>query len=238
MLSTMGHRFILPFSLDIMTLKMMEDIDIDVASLPDEDGSFWRKRWKVALPVFLSLAALVGVMAWGMVHKSSATEKSGETRIGRSAPAFTMATFSGDEVTLSELRGSPVVINFWASWCGPCRTEAPVLDQAWRNYHEQGVAFLGVSADRSDAAALGFIDEFLVPYENGRDESGVLAIEYGVSGIPVTFFIDKNGIVARRFVGAIDEARVNIWIQELLGTAAPSGDMEGENVEEFFELNG
>jgi cytochrome c biogenesis protein CcmG/thiol:disulfide interchange protein DsbE len=130
-----------------------------------------------------------------------------------------------------------VVINFWASWCGPCRIEAPVLDQAWRTYREQGIIFLGVSADRTDAAALGFVDEFLVPYQNGRDESGLTTIEYGVSGIPVTFFVDKNGIVARRFVGAIDEAHMNIWIQELLGNAAPSGDLEGENVDEFFELD-
>ena len=236
-MSTMGHLFILAFSLDIMTLPMMEDIDIDVIPVHEEDGSFWRKRWKVMLPVFLSLAALVSVMAWGMVHRSSVTEKSGETRTGRSAPDFTITTFSGDEVTLSELRGSPVVINFWASWCGPCRIEAPVFDKAWRNYHEQGVTFLGVSTDRSDTAALAFVDEFQVPYENGRDESGVVAIEYGVSGIPVTFFVDKNGIVARRFVGAIDEARMNIWIRELLGVAAPSGNLEGQNLEEFFELD-
>ena len=233
----MGLRFILRLSLDIMTLKMMEDVDIDVVSLPEERGSFWRKRWKVALPVFLTLAALVGVMAWGMVDRSSVTEKSGETRIGRTAPDFTLTTFSGDKVTLSELRGSPVVINFWASWCGPCRIEAPVLDRAWRTYREQGIIFLGVSVDRTDAAALGFVDEFLVPYQNGRDESGLTTIEYGVSGIPVTFFVDKNGIVARRFVGAIDEAHMNIWIQELLGNTAPSGDLEGENVDEFFELD-
>lgn len=215
----------------------MEELDFDLIGVAEEEGSFWRKRWKIILPVILSLATLVAVMAWGMVDRSVATEKSGATRTGRSAPDFTITTFSGDEVTLSELQGAPVVINFWASWCVPCIVEASVFDQAWRSFHEQGVTFLGISTDRSDNEALGFIEEFQVPYENGRDESGVLAIEYGVSGIPVTFFVDKNGIVARRFVGAIDQARITIWIQELLGIAAPSGDLEGQNLDDFFELN-
>ncbi|MFQ5875157.1 MAG: TlpA family protein disulfide reductase [Dehalococcoidia bacterium] len=215
----------------------MEELEIESVPLTEEEGSFWRRRWKVLLPLLLSLSALVAIMAWGMLNQSPVTGKSGFTRIGKPAPDFTIASFSGETVSLSDYRGSPVVVNFWASWCGPCRLEAPVLERVWRRFELDGVMFLGVNIQDLEKDARAYIREFDITYPNGPDDTGLTTIDYGVGGIPVTFFIDRDGVVARRYVGALKESRLIAWTEELLAGAPPSGEVESENLEDFFEFD-
>ena len=194
-------------------------------------------RISIAVVGSVIIAGIVGLLAWGLLNKSSATGLSGITRVGQPAPDFSMELIRDGELTLSEQRGSVVVINFWASSCPPCRTEARDLEAAWRDYRDRDVLFIGANIqDRAEAAGR-FLDEFGVTYPNGLDEGGRISIDYGVVGIPVTFVVDGEGNVARRWVGEIDPERLTTWIEELLAGAASDGETEGVNEDSYYTLD-
>ena len=139
-------------------------------------------------------------------------------------------------MVLSDLRGRPVVINFWASWCAPCIDEAPDLERAWRRYLDDDVVFIGVDIQDADESARAFIEEFNITYPNGRDEDGTITVDYGVIGLPVTFFVNRNGIIDRRWVGAIDELRLTDWVEDLIANGTSSERIEGQTPESFLDL--
>jgi cytochrome c biogenesis protein CcmG/thiol:disulfide interchange protein DsbE len=130
---------------------------------------------------------------------------------GSQAPDFELPLLSGDvdgddvgTLRLSSLRGSIVVLNFWASWCGPCREEAPDLQAAWVDYQDRGVRFVGVDERDDRAAALAFVEEFGITYPSVFDPAGSLADDYAFLGLPSTFVIDAVGNIAYRFTGFLD----------------------------------
>ncbi|MDO8532370.1 MAG: TlpA disulfide reductase family protein [Dehalococcoidia bacterium] len=175
-----------------------------------------RRRLLILGLVVLALAALGGLLGWAVANNAPSTAGSGAQRVGRPAPDFTITTFDGTRFRLSEQRGKVVVINFWASWCVPCREEAPFLERAWREYKDKGVVFVGVDIQDTESAARAYIKEFDITYPNGPDVSGEITIDYGVSGIPVTFFVDKEGRVAGRWVGAVGARLLAGSINDLL----------------------
>lgn len=175
-----------------------------------------RRRLLILALVVLALAALGGLLGWAVANNAPSTAGSGARRVGRPAPDFTITTFDGVRFRLSEQRGKVVVINFWASWCIPCREEAPFLESAWRQYKDKGVVFVGVDIQDTESAARAYIKEFDITYPNGPDVSGEITIDYGVSGIPVTFFVDKEGRVAGRWVGAVGARLLAGSINDLL----------------------
>ncbi|HLH25838.1 MAG TPA: TlpA disulfide reductase family protein [Chloroflexota bacterium] len=135
--------------------------------------------------------------------------------LGTAAPAA--ASGDGARVTrLADLAGRPVVVNFWASWCQPCRDEANVLEQFAQEYGPQGVAFVGVNVWDSDDKARAFLDEFGVSYANGLDAGGSAAIEFGVTGLPETYFVDRQGQLVRKFIGPVTERALRAAVEELL----------------------
>jgi cytochrome c biogenesis protein CcmG/thiol:disulfide interchange protein DsbE len=164
----------------------------------------------------LAIVGFVALLVAGLIIREPLTGASGATRVNQPAADFTLPLLGGGEVTLSSLRGKPVVINFWASWCPPCRDEASVLEKMWQAYRNRGVTFIGVDIQDTEEAARAYIEEFQVTYPNGRDIDGRITIDYGVSGIPVTFFIDGEGLIVSRWVGAVDEALLTTGIEELL----------------------
>ena len=170
---------------------------------------------------------LVAVLVWGALDKDSATGGSGATRPGKEAPAFslesfsggTVSSFSGGTVSLADFEGQPVIINFWASWCAPCRQEMPALEATWQLFRERDLVVVGINLPKSDPeeSARAFLDEFGISYPNVFDTRGFTAIDYGVSGIPVTFFVDREGVVTRRFVGTLTDGSLMVWAEELMG---------------------
>ena len=194
-------------------------------------------RGTAIIAIVLVGAGLVSLLALGLLNKTSVTERSGITRVQKPAPEFTLPLLNGGRLEMARLRGQPVVINFWASWCPPCRLEAGLLERAWRSYKDQGVMFVGVDIQDTEAEGVAYVEEFDITYPNGLDAEGTITVDYGVIGLPVTFFVNRDGTVERRWVGAIDEARLVTWLDELVAGVALSGQEEGENLEGFFKLD-
>ncbi|HEV2075266.1 MAG TPA: TlpA disulfide reductase family protein [Thermoleophilaceae bacterium] len=121
------------------------------------------------------------------------------SRLSRSlAPAL-----ADGRVDVQELRGTPVVLNYWASWCLPCREEAPLLERSWRGQRDRGVLFLGVNMQDITGDARAFMREFDVSYLNVRDPSDRTARRWGVTGLPETFFISARGQVVGHVIGVV-----------------------------------
>jgi len=174
------------------------------------------RRVLVLSLVILAVVGFVALLWGGLARKEPLTGASGAARVNRPAADFTLPLFSGGSLTLSSLRGKPVVINFWASWCPPCREEAPILEEVWRRYRDKGVTFIGVDIQDAEADARAYIKEFGITYPNGPDIGGRITIDYGVGGIPVTFFVNREGLIVSRWVGAINERILVSRIEDLL----------------------
>lgn len=134
----------------------------------------------------------------------------------RQAPDFALTLNDGRVVRLSDFRGQPVIINFWASWCAPCRVEAPALEEAHVRYKDLGVVILGINLWDSEEAAAEFRKVYGQTYPSGPDPRGKIAIDYGVSGIPETFFITPDGKIAAKFVGPLPLATMETLLAEML----------------------
>ena len=136
-----------------------------------------------------------------------------------------LALFSGDTLRLSDLRGQIVVMNFWASWCGPCVTEMPAFERVYNDYRERGVTFLGIDTQDVELAAKAFADRIDVTYPLAVDETGRLAVEFGQVGsdgvfaLPTTVIIGADGRVARTWVGELREETLREFIESLLETS-------------------
>jgi cytochrome c biogenesis protein CcmG/thiol:disulfide interchange protein DsbE len=124
------------------------------------------------------------------------------------APVFDRAVRDG-RVDLDELRGRPVVLNFWASWCIPCREEAPVLERAWKEARRQGVLFLGLDVRDLRDEARAFLREFRLTYPSVRDGGGDSMRPWGVTGIPETFFLTADRRVAGHIIGAVTDEQLD-----------------------------
>jgi len=129
---------------------------------------------------------------------------------------FVVTTFDGQELRLSDLRGQVVMLDFWASWCSPCRHEAPVLAAAYPGYKAQGVEFLGVAIWDVESEARTFTAESGAEYPMGVDTQGTIAIDYGLVGIPEKYFIDADGRIFRKFVGPVSQDILASVFSEIL----------------------
>ena len=153
---------------------------------------FWRVLFLGAILAFIVLLA---VRLWQTNVQ--------EQRAAGLAPELRFTTFDGEEVDLGELRGQGVVINFWASWCTPCREEADLLERTWRREKENGIVFLGLDYLDQEPAALAYLAEFDITYPNGPDLRSQAARRYRIQGVPETFFISPEGRIVETVVGPI-----------------------------------
>ncbi len=186
---------------------MANTIPLDGELIPQDTWSlrhYW--RW---LTVGL-LVALLALMGWGLRSQGGGPITSGP------APDFNLTTFEGETITLSKLRGQVVIINFWASWCPPCREEAAYLESTWRKYQNKGVVFVGVDYLDAKPNALAYIEEFDITYPNGQDIGQRIAKAYNIKGVPETFYVDKTGQVRGVHIGPLYAPTLDDKIDELL----------------------
>lgn len=190
---------------------MMESLQVKEETPQAELRTIQSRRLRGGTILAFSLVlALLGLVGWGLKKAQGGPLQSGM------APDFSLTGFDGREVTLSELRGQVVVVNFWASWCQPCRQEAAYLENTWRKYRDQGVVFIGVDYVDTEKEALAYIEEFDITYLNGPDLQTRISQAYNIQGVPETFFIAKNGELRGMHIGPLVPPQLDDKIEELL----------------------
>jgi cytochrome c biogenesis protein CcmG/thiol:disulfide interchange protein DsbE len=178
-----------------------------------------RRAWRWLLP--LAAVPVLALLAYGFRLNPRDVPS---PLVGRPAAAFSLTSFDGAPVDLAALRGKVVVVNFWASWCFPaCYEEAPVLEQGWRAYRDRGVVVLGVDIQDKDEAGRKFIRDLGLTFPNAPDPAGKVSVDYGVYGVPETFFIDREGRIRVKHVGAVTEPVFRETVERLLAAAPAAG---------------
>jgi len=135
---------------------------------------------------------------------------------GETAPDFTVQTFDGQTVKLSDLHGKVVLVNFWASWCVPCSQEAPDLENTWRQYKDRGVVFVGVDYVDTETEARTYLTHFNISYPNGADLGTRISQAYRIRGVPETYIIDRSGTLRATFIGPTTQDQIQAKIDPLL----------------------
>lgn len=136
------------------------------------------------------------------------------------APDFSLATLEGDTLRLSDLRGQIVVLNFWATWCAPCRKETPAFVELHQEFEEQGVQFIGVSVDEFSADVRSFVEEFGVTYPIGIDDGRVQPRYKEITGYPTTYLINRRGQIEQYMPGALSREALRPVLEQMLQRSA------------------
>jgi cytochrome c biogenesis protein CcmG/thiol:disulfide interchange protein DsbE len=182
-----------------------------------EEAKPQRSRWGV-IALWVAVISLLALLGWGLVNVNATRPEAGEK-----APAFDVEFFNGYEweerttADLSDMQGKVVVLNFWASWCVECRLEADLIEDTWRNYEDQDVVFLGVAYADVEPNSIAYLDEFDITYPNGPDLGTDISDDYEITGVPETFFIDKEGTIQHVQIGPLNQQTMDGVIQQLLG---------------------
>jgi cytochrome c biogenesis protein CcmG, thiol:disulfide interchange protein DsbE len=173
-----------------------------------------------SIVLLMGIAAVAAVFGFALVKQGETQPLSGQ------APDFEFTTFIHDNYVfsddygevqkLSDLRGNIVVLNFWASWCTECRYEAAELEAAWNKYGDQGVIFLGIAYADNGPRSMQYMEEFQISYLNAPDLGTRISEKYNITGVPETFFIDRNGDIVDFAMGTLSKRTMENLIESML----------------------
>jgi cytochrome c biogenesis protein CcmG/thiol:disulfide interchange protein DsbE len=161
---------------------------------------------KSCITPFISAAVGLGLLA--LLAFALFSPGGGRPQPGEPAPDFTLTLLDGSQTSLSDLRGQTTILNFWSSWCEPCRQEAPALQTIWETYRDKGIVLLGVSYKDAPDVSRAFVQELGLTYPNGADPRGRISRAYGITAVPETFIIDSQGQIAWYYIGQITAAEL------------------------------
>lgn len=176
--------------------------------------------------------ASVGVVALALAAALALAMRSGvgSPPLGAVDAGFTMAQpfelprFDAGTVDLAEYEGKPVFLYFWASWCAPCQAEAPLIERLWPEYRDRGYAFVGVNIQDQESAARAFIQRHNLSFPLVRDKEGAVYLDYGVYGLPESFFLKPGLEVHQKFLGEFTEQDLRDRLDAIGGAAAPRAE--------------
>lgn len=177
------------------------------------------RRWDFVMVVSLAAAIIWTVGSRLPLGVGAPLSSSPSPREGFFAPDFTLDTLQGEQVKLSGLRGKVIVVNFWTTWCPPCRAETPALEMSYEAYQDLDVVILGVNLTDQDSLkeVESFVHEFGLTYPILLDRDGAVGLLYQLSGLPTTFFINREGIIRTVVIGGpMSETSIRSKIEALL----------------------
>lgn len=183
---------------------------MDLPSAVPVNRSVGSRRSRILLGTVLIAGILLATLAVGFTREPGLVSS---PLIGRAAPQFSLMTLAGQRLDLASLEGRPLVLNFWASWCLPCRDEAPLLAAAATGDPADGVAVVGVVYQDNAENARAFMARYGQTYPGLEDPDGRTALDYGVFGIPETFFIDRRGVIRSKQTGPLDAGSLRRQIE-------------------------
>jgi peroxiredoxin len=137
-------------------------------------------------------------------------------RLGSPAPDFTLQTVDGTPLRLSDLKGKPIFMNFWATWCVPCREEMPAMQELYEQYRDRGLVILAVNMEEDQARVRRWIDQGGFTYTFVLDSEGQQLKRYNVNAAPTSYFIDRDGVIRDLKLGAISRAEMETKVEKLL----------------------
>lgn len=182
--------------------------------------SIWDRR--ATWHTLMTLSLILGT-AWVMMSRISGQADPSMVppapRAGFRAPDFTLDTLDGESVTLSDLRGQAVLINFWATWCPPCRAELPTIQTAYDRHVDQGLVVLAVDMSESPQTVVAFARRFGLSFPIPLDRDGQVAAQYRVRAIPTSFFVDRESVVRSVFTGPMNRPLIEQRLSQILGEA-------------------
>lgn len=170
-----------------------------------------KRRLIVRTVILFVLTAAVGYTLYANFTK----EQVQKVEIGKLAPDFVLVDMNGEKHQLSDYRGEGVFLNFWATWCKPCEREMPYIDNAYQYYKDKGVKVLTINVGESDVAVNNFIERHNLSFPVMIDKDGHVQTVYGINPLPITFLIDKNGILVRSHTGELTQEKVNQFMEEI-----------------------
>jgi cytochrome c biogenesis protein CcmG/thiol:disulfide interchange protein DsbE len=173
------------------------------AGIPDESQPAAKGPKQSAVRFWQGIFGLILLVFIILLGARLVQTNQSEQRASGAAPAFSFTTFEGETISSDQLLGKGVVLNFWASWCDPCREEAALLEETWRREQDSGIVFLGLDYLDQEPAAKAYLAEFGITYPNGPDLQSAAARRYGIKGVPETFFIDPQGQITDIVIGPI-----------------------------------
>lgn len=146
--------------------------------------------------------------------------------VGKPAPEFVLESFDGERVRLSDFREKTLLVNFWASWCHPCREEAPVLEKTYMFFSGRQVEFIGINIMDDKKSAEEYIKSLGGTFVNVYDPENRVHLEYGVGGVPETFFVNPDGIITGKHRGPLTEKMIMSYIEDATSYNGPSEEFE------------
>ncbi|WP_141433380.1 thiol-disulfide oxidoreductase ResA [Bacillus sp. 03113] len=158
---------------------------------------------------------LLGAAVIYTLYANWTKEEAATVSVGKKAPDFVLVDMGGNQHRLSDYQGQGVLLNFWGTWCKPCEKEMPYLDSGFQKFKEQGVQVLAVNVGESELAVQQFIDQYKLSFPVVIDSDNQVQTAYGINPLPITFLIDKNGVMVKSYTGELTEKMVQDFMEQI-----------------------